>query len=116
MANLSARPSTEELASTAGKELGIRYKVNFQGHDIDLVLLGNRVNIYVAAEDTPVGYMRFGGPGSGAMWKGRDCIAEYSLDDEGKYSVIQIVKGFKSPKSRKRIEPLLFLLTSVVSS
>lgn len=116
MAPLTAPPSTSALSKAASQEAGVkRYEVTIGDHQIDLVLLHDRINIYLdSGGEDPAGMVRFGSTWSGALWLRGEFVGEFSEVPEGDFTIVEVEEGFKKPMVVTGMDPLVYLIGRLV--
>lgn len=107
---LKAPPPTDELLREASASRSVRCLVESQGGSIALFLQPDRILAYRGEETTPFGVLRFGGPHSGAIWLRGDLIGEYDKDLDGEFIIVEIEDGFMEPETRRKEDPVAFLI------
>ena len=111
MSTLAAPPKTETLSRVAGEQVVRKYGVSIgDGRIADLVVLPQRVNIYLESGEEPVAVLRFGSLYSGAMWLQGNLMGEFSMKPTGSFVVVEIEDGFKRPTPVEDVDPLQYLL------
>ena len=95
--------------------VGTRFVIEFREREFLIEARENRLNVYLSHEREPLGVVRFGGAGCGAIWRLGDCIGEYGMDEAGKYLVTPIEQGFKSSQGGLEVDPLFHLLQSLTT-
>jgi len=114
-----ARAREEAMSeATAGGDFKInsgdivrsRYSIGLRGREFVAVRSGDRLEIYRTDVETPIGYITFGSPRSGAIWKSGECVGEYSVDQSGEYVIIPINENRKEPHPIRKTNPVLYLL------
>ena len=109
MAVLAQPPMTGKILEEARQGRDSLFRVEHNGVVFDLVVTPIKIIVY-SENPEPIGFLRIGGPNSGAIWAESDIIAEYGLGADDKYFVIPIQHGFKHPAGPKYEDPLLYLL------
>lgn len=111
MALLIDSPTTEALSRSADEGVVRRYAVSIGGNlAADLVILRQRINVYLESSEEPVAVLRFGSPNSGALWLQGDLIGEFQKDPTGSFVVFEIEDGFKRPSPKEGVDPFEYLL------
>ena len=112
MARLAELLMTEALSKAAGEDAPKRFEVEIgKGRNADLVVFGNRINVFLESSENPVATLRFGGPHSGALWLGDNLIGEFIKEHTtGTFMVVEIENGFKKPIPIEGKDPIRYLL------
>jgi hypothetical protein len=106
-----ASPTIEDLSKTVGEEVVKRYPVSIgENHTADLVVLRDRINVYLESSEKPVAVLRFGSRHSGALWQDGNLIGEFRRESPGSFVVVEIEDGFKRPTPIEDTDPLEYLL------
>ena len=108
-----ASPTTDELLKQASTAAGRRYLISVDNDVIALFLQSDRILAYRGEEPTPFGFLRFGGPHSGAIWMKGNLIGEFDKNLDGEFFIVEIEDGFISPESRRQEDPVAFLLERI---
>lgn len=112
---LQASPPTDELIGEASSTPGLRRLVDADGEPIALFLQSDRILAYKGEEVTPFGVLRFGGPHSGAIWMDDRIIGEYDKTLDGEFFIVEVEDGFLSPESRRKEDPVAYLIEKALS-
>ena len=104
---------TEELNIKDADFTELRFVISFRGQEFTLVGLPGRLNVFVDSEDQPAGYVKRGSAHSGAIWSYGRCVADYVVEQDGRYLVTEIKETFRHPETEVESDPVLFLLTSL---
>ncbi len=111
MALIADSPTTEALSKAADEDVVRRYAVSIGGdRAADLVVLRQRINVYLESSEEPVAVLRFGSPYSGALWLKGDLIGEFQKEPTGSFVVVEIEDGFKRPAPKEGVDPIGYLL------
>ena len=103
-------------AKVTGDPLENTYEIKF-AHEVFLAKKeGPRINFFRPGERESFGYIRVGGPRSGAVWMGEECIGENEQDQEGEWVVVPVAEDRKNPDAAVRMHPIPFLLTSAIGA
>ena len=102
-------PTTDELLQQAASTVGMRRLVHSSDTLITLFLQHDRILVYRAEEPTPFGFLRFGGPRSGAIWMNGEVIGEYNKNIEGEFVVAEVEDGFLAGHQQRQ-DPLDYLI------
>lgn len=106
-----ASPTLEDLSKTVGEEVVKRFEVNIsENRTADLVVLRDRINVYLESSEKPVAVLRFGSRYSGALWQEGNLIGEFRIESPGSSVVVEIEDGFKRPTPIEDTDPLAYLL------
>ena len=105
---LKAPPPTDELLKEASAA-GTRHRIEHRGEVIALFLQSDRILAYRGDESAPFGWLRFGGPHSGAIWMGGDLVGEYYKDINGEFFVMEVEDGFLTG-TRRTEDPVAYLI------
>jgi len=90
-----------------------KFVFKFRGREFIASKEGTKFDLFSGRDKKHIGVIRVGSPNSGAIWKKDECIGEYIMDERGKYSVIPIKEGFKSPSVISITSPLTYLLDKI---
>ena len=112
---MQAAPPTDELLETAASNPGFRRLVDLDGEHVALFLQADRILAYKGEEAAPFGLLRFGGPHSGAIWMGGQLIGEYDKTLDGEFFVVEVEDGFLAPESRRKEDPVAYLIEKATS-
>ena len=102
-------PTTDELLQQAASTVGMRRLVYSSDTLITLFLQSDRILAYRGEESTPFGFLRFGGPRSGAIWMNGEVIGEYDKNIEGEFVVVEVEDGFLAGHQQRQ-DPLDYLI------
>ena len=108
-------PDAEEIVIRTADFTELRFVVSFRGQEFTLVGLPDQVNVCPNGndDDESKSYVRRGSSRSGAIWKHGECIADYFVEQDGKYVVTEVKESFRLPETRFEADPVIFLLTSL---
>lgn len=112
MARLAEPLTTEALSKAAGEDAPKKFEVEIgNNRNADLVVFGNRINVFLQSSESPVATLRFGGPFSGALWLGGALVGEFIKEHTtGAFVVVEIEDGFKKPNPIEDKDPIRYLL------
>ena len=87
------------------------FTISANGKNFRAIRTADRVDLYDNPNFGLIGHITLGGPLSGAIWFGNDCIGEYLLNENGEYSISQIQQHRRVPAADVRCkDPLEYLL------
>ena len=112
MARLAEPIMTEELSKVAGEDVPKKFEVEIgKGRNADLVVFGDRINVFLESSEKPVAVLRFGGPHSGALWLHGTLVGEFIKEHPtGVFVVVEIEDGFKKLTPIEDKDPIRYLL------
>ena|SRR3990172_9414825 len=90
-----------------------RYEIKYEQEVFFAQKSGPRIDFFVRGQTEPFGHIRLGGPRSGAIWVGEDCIGEFE-QVEKEWFVTPVVDGRLRADQRAKVHPISFLLQKVV--
>jgi hypothetical protein len=89
--------------------------IEYGGNKYTIYITGSKYDLFTGANKEKVGVIRVGSPNSGAIWFKDDCIGEYVVNDNGKYTITPIKEGFKSSDTIISTSPFKYLLEKIVA-
>ena len=89
----------------------LRFTVSFRGQEFKLQAASNRVDVCTTSGEHSLGFIRRGGPHSGAIWAAGDCVADYFVEPDGTSVITQIRDAFRCPDDQVKGDPVLYLLS-----
>ena len=114
MALLAAPPTMEALSKAAAEDVVRKFEVKIgKDRTAGLVVLLDRINVYLESSERPVAVLRFGSPYSGALWLDGDLVGEFRREPKGDFVVVEIEDGFKRPIPIEGEDPIRYLLDRV---
>ncbi len=105
----------QEVSVSALDLTALTFVVGYREQQFKLETLPNRINVHRHPQNQLVGYIKRGSPTSGAIWKSGACVADYVVEDDGEYHVTEIKRLFRVPENTVSIDPVLYLLDSLLS-
>ena len=91
----------------------LQFTISFRGTDFVIRGGSDRVSIYRGSEDSPLGYIWHGSPRTGAIWTSDVCIADFKMNEDGRYTVTLIEELFRRPETTIEVDPIYFLLSTI---
>lgn len=91
-----------------------RFVVDYREQEFRIAVSGNRIDV-LAPEGDVLGTIRKGSSSTGAIWSYGSCVGEYRIE-QGRYLVTEIQDGFLSVAQPISVDPLAYLLSSVMQA
>ena len=112
MAQMAEPLTTEVLSKAASEDAPKKFEVEIgKDRSADLVVFGDRINIFLESSEKPVAVLRFGGPYSGALWLRGTLVGEFIKEHTtGVFMVVEIEDGFKKLTPIEDKDPIRYLL------
>ena len=99
----------------SGDILHDTFDIKFGDKTFVVIKSGPRIDISLPNKSEPLGFIRFGGSLSGAIWENKECIGEFEMQGNT-YSITPISKGRKLPDKVVKVDPVTFLLQRVLQN
>lgn len=105
----------ETIKINRGDFLRSHYYIDHNQNQLLVVRSSDRVEVYGSTKTGPtlLGYITFGSPSSGAIWKSSDCVGEYLTDENDEYVITPIIDNRKGDPPVHGVDPFFYLLESL---